>query len=168
MLLQVVKLSALKLFNRKTIRCLSKELGLDRKLILYVLYKEDKRFFYHNGIDIIRVLGALIVNVRKLKVKQGASTISQQLYDIKQQNANLSYKRARTLKRKFLQTLFALKYENNFTKNDILREYLGSVYLGYNIFGFTRASEFYFKKTSKTLSREEIFFLIRKIKYPNL
>ena len=111
MLLLVVKFSALKLFDRNIIRNLSKELRLDRKLILRVLYKEDKRFFYHNGIDIIRVFRALIVNVRKLKVKQGASTISQQLYDIRQQNSNLSYKRARTLKRKLLQTFFALKYE---------------------------------------------------------
>lgn len=168
MLLLVVKLSALKLFDRNIIRNLSKELSLDRKLILHVLYKEDKRFFYHNGIDIIRVFGALIVNVRKLKVMQGASTISQQLYDIKKQNDNLSYKRVRTLKRKVLQTLFALKYENNFTKNDILREYLESVYLGYNIFGFNRASEFYFRKTSEILNQEEISFLIKKIKYPNL
>lgn len=168
MLLLVVKLSALKLFDRNIIRNLSKELSLDRKLILHVLYKEDKRFFYHNGIDIIRVFGALIVNVRKLKVTQGASTISQQLYDIRQQNSNLSYKRVRTLKRKILQTLFALKYENNFTKNDILREYLESVYLGYNIFGFNRASEFYFRKTSEILNQEEISFLIKKIKYPNL
>lgn len=168
MLVLVEKLSALKLFDRNIIRNLSKELGLDRKLILHVLYKEDRRFFYHNGIDVIRVVGAFIVNVRKLKVKQGASTISQQLYDIKKQNDNLSYKRVRTFKRKIFQTLFALKYENNFTKSAILKEYLESVYLGYNIFGFNRASEFYFKKTSEILNQEEVAFLIKKIKYPNL
>lgn len=164
----VVKLSALKLFDRNIIRNLSKELYLDHKLILQVIYKEDKRFFYHQGIDFIRVFGALFVNVRKLKIKQGASTISQQLYDIKQQNLNLEYRRTRTIKRKFLQTLFALNYEKKFNKELILKEYLENIYMGYNIFGFRQASKFYFKKSSENLNREEILFLIKKIKYPNL
>lgn len=166
--LLVVKLSALRLFDRKIIRNLSRELYLDYKLILRVISKEDRRFFFHQGIDFIRVFGALFINVKKLKIKQGASTISQQLYDIKQQNLNLGYRRARTVKRKFLQTLFALNYENKFNKQDILKEYLENVYMGYNVFGFSQASKFYFNKSSENLSREEISFLIKKIKYPNL
>ncbi len=146
---------------------ISKDILLDKNLILNLILIEDKRFFKHNGIDFIRIVGASISNLKHFKIKEGASTISQQIYDIKQQNITLQYRRKRNLTRKIKQTIFALKYERQESKENILKYYLGHVYLGNNIFGFKEASKFYFNKSGVSLKKEEIYFLLKRVKSPN-
>jgi len=146
---------------------ISKDILLDKNLILNLILIEDKRFFKHNGIDFIRIIGASISNLKHFKIKEGASTISQQAYDIKQQNITLKYRRKRNLTRKIKQTIFALKYERQESKENILKYYLGHVYLGKNIFGFKEASKFYFNKSGISLKKEEIHFLLKRVKSPN-
>ena len=85
------------------------DVSLDKNLIIQLIAKEDKRFFKHCGVDVIRIVGALISNFRAWKIKEGASTISQQVYDIKHQNISLQYKRKRTFSRKIKQIIFSLK-----------------------------------------------------------
>ena len=146
---------------------ISKDISLDKELILKLITIEDKRFFNHNGIDLIRVIGAIIANIKSFKIKEGASTISQQVYDIKQQNINLEYNRKRNISRKIKQVLFALKYEKQESKENILKYYLENVYLGSIIFGFKNACKFYFNKSGISLSEKDIIFLLRRVKRPN-
>ncbi len=146
---------------------ISKDILLDKKLILSLISSEDKRFFKHNGIDFIRIVGASIVNLKNFKIKEGASTLTQQVYDIKQQNITLKYKRKRNFSRKIKQIIFALKYERLESKENILKYYLENVYLGKNIFGFKKASNFYFNKSGINLTKEEIDFLLKRVKRPN-
>ena len=146
---------------------ISQDISLDKELILKLILTEDKRFFKHNGIDLIRIVGATISNFKSLKIKEGASTISQQIYDIKQQNISLKYIRKRNILRKIKQIIFALKYEKQKSKENILRYYLEYVYLGSNIFGFTKASKFYFNKSGINLNSQEIEFLLNRVNRPN-
>lgn len=146
---------------------ISKDILIDKNLILNLILTEDKRFFNHNGVDFISIVRASMTNLKHFKIKEGASTISQQVYDIKQQNITWKYKRKRNLTRKIKQTFFALKYERQKSKEDILRYYLEHVYLGKNIFGFKKASIFYFNKSGISLNKDEITFLLRRVKRPN-
>lgn len=153
--------------NYYILKELSVELELDINLIICLILIEDKRFFFHNGIDYIRIVGAGISNLKALKIKEGASTLSQQVFDIELQNNSLSYRRERKWLRKIKQTKFALMYEKATSKKEILYYYLVNVYLGNNIFGFKNASNYYFSKSAKFLSYEEIEFLLRRVKRPN-
>jgi penicillin-binding protein 1A len=146
---------------------ISKDILLDKELILKLISIEDKRFFKHNGIDLIRIVGATISNLKSFKIKEGASTLSQQVYDIKQQNITLKYNRKRNISRKIKQTIFALKYEQQESKENILKYYLENVYLGSDIFGFSKASVFYFNKSGINLNKKEIDFLLKRVKRPN-
>ena len=85
---------------------------------------EDKRFFKHNGVDYIRVLGAIVSNIKSGKFSQGASTISQQLI----KNTHLTNEK--TLPRKLKEIKLAYLLENNFSKDEILELYLNNIYFG--------------------------------------
>lgn len=143
------------------------DVSLDKNLIIQLIAKEDKRFFKHCGVDVIRIVGALISNFRAWKIKEGASTISQQVYDIKHQNISLQYKRKRTFSRKIKQIIFALKLEKKETKKNILEYYINNVYLGGTVFGFKSACSFYFKKSGLELRKDEIYFLLKRVQRPN-
>lgn len=127
--------------NYQSLKELSIELELDINLIICLILIEDKRFFFHKGIDYIRILGAAISNLKALKIKEGASTLSQQIFDIELQNNSLNYQRERKWLRKIKQAKFALIYERSNSKKEILYYYLVNVYLGNNIFGFKNASK---------------------------
>lgn len=153
--------------NSKCINSLAYELKLDVRLIKKLILTEDKRFFNHIGIDIIRIFGALISNVKSVSIKEGASTLTQQVYDIELQNISLKYKRERIFSRKIKQILFAIKIEQNKSKKEILEYYLKNVYLGGSIFGFKNASKSYFNHYGEKLSYSEIIFLLKRVKRPN-
>ncbi len=90
---------------------------------------EDKNFYKHFGVDPIAILRALIVNISRKDIKQGGSTITQQLA------RNLFLTPERTLTRKIKEALLAIKIEREFSKDKILELYLNYIYLGQGAYG---------------------------------
>lgn len=151
-------------FNRNIIIKNSINLKIPYFLLYFLIYIEDKRFYYHIGIDLLAISRAFIMNKQKCKL-QGGSTLTQQLYDIIQEKKG--GKRERNLKRKYKQVMFALKYTRKKTKEKIIKEYLENVYFGRNCYGINIASKSYFKKEVFELNKIECFVLIQKIASPN-
>ncbi|MBO5712789.1 MAG: transglycosylase domain-containing protein, partial [Clostridia bacterium] len=122
---------------------------------------EDKRFYSHNGVDVKRILGAILSNVKALKIKEGASTISQQLI----KNTHLSSEK--TLKRKLNEIYLTMQLENRYTKNEILEIYLNTIYFGGGAYGINDASKLYFNKNASDLTLNESATFAGLIKAPN-
>ena len=123
--------------------------------------KEDKRFYKHNGIDIIRIFGALKNNIQSGDVVEGGSTISQQLV----KNTQLSQEK--TIKRKLTEIKLAGELEDKYSKDDILEMYLNTIYFGNNCYGIQSASRFYFNKDAQDLSLTESAVLSGLISAPS-
>ena len=134
-------------------------------LILAVLAAEDHRFFQHYGIDLRGILRALITNLRHGAIRQGGSTLTQQLAK------NYFLTPTRTLTRKFKEALLAVVIELKYGKNEILEIYLNEIYLGQKgsvaINGFGEASYFYFGKPVRELTLSEAAIMAGLIKAPN-
>ncbi len=122
---------------------------------------EDKRFFSHSGIDIRRVCGAILHNIKSGSFKEGASTISQQLI----KNTHLDNQK--TIERKVNEMLLALELEKAYTKEQILEIYLNTIYFGRNAYGIENASNVYFGKSATQLTLSESAILAGMIKAPN-
>lgn len=123
---------------------------------------EDKRFYNHNGVDYKSVLRAIKNNVKNLSVKEGASTISQQLI----KNTHLTSDK--TIKRKLSEIKLAIELERNYTKNEILEMYLNTIYFGNNAYGITSAAKLYFNKSTNDLTINESAMLAGMIKAPSI
>lgn len=123
---------------------------------------EDKRFFKHGGIDCKRLVGAAMHNAKSRSLKEGASTISQQLI----KNTHLTS--GKTIKRKVNEMLLALELENNYNKTDILEIYLNTIYFGRNAYGIENAANTYFNKSASELTIAESATLAGMIKAPNV
>jgi len=136
-----------------------------RQLIHAVLAAEDGRFYQHHGVDLRGVLRALYTNLRHGTIRQGGSTITQQLAK------NYFLTPERTLSRKFKELLMSLTMEVMYEKNEILEIYLNEIYLGnkgsVSINGVGEASYFYFGKPVSDLSLLEAATLAGLIKGPN-
>jgi penicillin-binding protein 1B len=134
-------------------------------LVRAVLAAEDHRFFQHSGIDFRGILRALITNLRHGAIRQGGSTLTQQLAK------NYFLTPARTLTRKFKEILLAVIIELKYDKNEILEIYLNEIYMGQKgsvaINGFGEASYFYFGKPVKELTLSEAAIMAGLIKAPN-
>jgi penicillin-binding protein 1B len=137
-----------------------------RHVILAVLAAEDGRFFEHRGLDPLGILRALYANLRSGDIRQGGSTITQQLAK------NYFLTPERTFTRKIKEALMALIIEAMYDKNAILEIYLNEIYLGQkesiSINGINEASYFYFGKPVGELSLSEGAVLAGLIRAPNL
>ena len=122
---------------------------------------EDSNFYIHPGIDPVAIVRAIKVNLENKGIRQGASTITQQLA----RSAFLTSER--TLKRKFLEAIFAFKIERHYTKDEILDQYLNQVPYGANAYGIETASRTYFDKAAKELTLDEAAFLAALPKAPS-
>ena len=125
---------------------------------------EDKRFFEHNGVDVRRVLGAVIANFRCLCFREGFSTITMQLA------RNVFPERlpsTKQISRKVREVLVARELERTYTKERILELYLNQIYLGYNWYGVETASQRYFGKSSSDLNVAEAALLAAVANVPN-
>ncbi|MGL5123582.1 MAG: transglycosylase domain-containing protein [Fusobacteriaceae bacterium] len=110
---------------------------------------EDKYFYSHNGINIKRILGALVGNVVKGRAAQGASTITQQL----SKNAFLSNEKK--LSRKMKEVIIAFELERMYTKSEILEKYLNEIYFGNGYYGIKSAAKNFFRKDVGSLNLAE-------------
>ena len=91
---------------------------------------EDKRFYSHNGIDLKRIIGATLINLKDFSFSQGATTISQQLI----KNTHLTHKK--TLKRKFAEIKLTFELEKKYSKDEILNITNGDYFNKYFIAKF--------------------------------
>lgn len=121
---------------------------------------EDKEFFKHNGINKKRIAKAMLNNLKSRSLKEGASTISQQLI----KNTHLTNEK--TFERKLKEIALTRKLEKNFSKKDIIESYLNIIFFGNNCYGIESASKFYFDKSAKDLSLAESCTLAGIIKSP--
>ncbi|HOW60868.1 MAG TPA: PBP1A family penicillin-binding protein [Candidatus Moranbacteria bacterium] len=118
-----------------------------------IIATEDANFYHHIGIDPMAILRAIKVNIKHNEIRQGASTITQQL-------ARMAFlTKEQTLKRKVLEAVFAIKMEINYTKDEILDQYINEIPFGANTYGVETASETYFGKKAIELTLDEAAFL---------
>jgi len=125
-----------------------------------VLAIEDRRFYAHPGVDPIRMVGALVTNLRGTRgYLVGASTITQQLarnFFLTEQMAEEQQSGRRSIKRKLLEQFMAVVLETRATKEEILELYLNEVYLGHRgsfaLHGVAAAARTYFAKDLSNLS----------------
>lgn len=115
---------------------------------------EDKNFYHHNGFDFLRILKAIIINIKSGEIKQGASTISQQYI----KNLYLTFEQ--TWKRKIEEAYLTIKLETHYSKDEILEGYLNTIDFGAGNYGILDASHYYFNKEPSELSLEEAAILV--------
>ncbi len=122
---------------------------------------EDKRFFRHNGIDYYRTAGAVVHNLQAGKIKEGGSTITQQLA----KNTQLTGER--TVKRKIKELRLAREIEKNYSKEQILEMYLNAIYFGNGIYGIDSACRHYFGKAPAEIEVPEAAYIAGIVKNPS-
>jgi penicillin-binding protein 1A len=126
-----------------------------------LLAREDTRFFQHNGIDFYGVGRALIRDLLSGSAREGASSITQQLA------RNSLPLGGRTINRKLLEAMVALRIEHDFTKQQILELYINRIYFGAGCYGVETASQAYFGKSASKLNLSEAAVLAGLIRSPN-
>ncbi len=114
-----------------------------------IVATEDRRFFEHNGVDFLGIGRALLRDLQSGGLKEGGSTITQQLA------RNLFLTQERTLWRKLKEAAIAARIEQDFSKEEILTLYLNQVYLGSGAYGVSDASLLYFNKPVQQLKLTE-------------
>jgi len=135
-------------------------------LVHAVLAAEDHRFYTHFGVDPAGILRAVAANIRHGGIRQGGSTLTQQLAK------NYFLTPERTFRRKLHELLIAVTLEIKYSKDEILEIYLNEIYLGQkgsaSINGVGRAADFYFGKPVENLTLSESAIIAGIIKGPNL
>ncbi|MFA6144151.1 MAG: PBP1A family penicillin-binding protein [Sulfurimonas sp.] len=131
------------------------------RLIEALLAIEDTTFFEHHGVNPDAIMRAIIKDVSAGKLKEGASTITQQLV----KNALLT--RDKNFTRKFKEVLYSIRIEQQLTKEQILERYLNEIYLGHGYYGVKTAADGYFHKPLKELTLKEMAMLVGLPKGPN-
>lgn len=125
------------------------------------LSMEDKRFYRHNGIDVIRIGGALIEDIKSRDFTQGGSTITCQLI----KNTQLTSEKS--LKRKFQEAKLAMKLERKYDKKEILEMYFDVLYFGKNIYGVEGACRNIYGKSPMEINAAEAASLAATIANPS-
>jgi 1A family penicillin-binding protein len=129
-----------------------------------VMASEDIRFNWHVGVDPLGTTRAIVTNFRSGGIREGASTITQQLA----RNIMREYVGSEdSAGRKFKEAMVALKLEATYSKDELMRLYLSRVYLGFGNFGFEDAAQFYFGKSAKDLDLNESATLAGILPAPN-
>ena len=121
---------------------------------------EDARFYEHNGVDVKRIVGALVSNLTTGS-SQGGSTITQQLIKNTMLSNEYSYKR------KLQEAYLAMELETRYTKDQILENYLNTIFLGGNYYGVKVAAYGYFGKELSELTLRECAMLAGMTRSPN-
>ncbi len=130
-------------------------------LIKATLATEDRRFYEHWGIDISGTFRAVVTNARAGGVRQGGSSLSQQLAK------NLFLNNERTLERKIKEAFLAIWLEARLTKSQILKLYLDRAYLGGGAYGVDAAARYYFGKSVREVNLAEAAMMAGLFKAPS-
>src|SRR5258708_25698832 len=126
-----------------------------------LLAREDSRFFEHHGIDLVGVFRAVTSNLTHFTLRQGGSTITQQLA---RNSFDLGGK---TLSRKNMEAFVAVRIEQTFGKDQIFAFYTNRIYFGSGYYGLETATQAYFGKPAFTVNLTETATLARLIRSPN-
>ncbi|MCL4511614.1 MAG: PBP1A family penicillin-binding protein [Bacteroidetes bacterium] len=121
---------------------------------------EDKKFYSHWGLDPLRIMSAMAIDIIHMRAKEGASTITQQLA------RNLYLNQDVTLTRKIREAITAVQIERTYTKQEILAMYLNDVYFGRGSYGIESASQLYFDESSSDLTLPQAALLIGMLRSP--
>ncbi len=134
---------------------------IPKHLLHTFIAMEDNHFYDHLGFDIQAVLRAFIANLQSGNIRQGGSTITQQLAKV------ILTDRSRTYSRKFKEIFLSVLIEMIHSKNDILRLYFNQIYFGHGNYGVEAASRFYFKKSITDINIGEAAILASLPAAPN-
>ena len=125
-----------------------------------VITAEDRKFYEHEGYDVEGIGRAVLANLQADDIREGGSTITQQL-------AKSEVGTQKTLERKASELLYALALEDRFTKDELLERYLNQVYFGSRAYGIAAAAEEFFHTTPKNLKTHQAALLASMIRAPN-
>jgi monofunctional biosynthetic peptidoglycan transglycosylase len=123
--------------------------GISKNLVLAVICSEDQNFMNHFGLDIKAIERSVEASKKGTRRLRGASTISQQTAK------NVFLWPDRSWVRKGLEVYFTMLIEIVWSKQRILEVYLNSIEMGNGIYGAEAASQYYFKKNARNLSRTQ-------------
>ncbi len=134
---------------------------MPQELLDAVVAVEDSNFWEHKGIDYLAIVRAAVKDVLKGHLKEGGSTITQQL-------AKMTFLTPeKTIKRKIREALLATRIENNLSKKEILALYLNRAYFGHGAYGVESASRVYFGKPVSEIDLPEAALIAGLLKAPN-
>lgn len=125
-----------------------------------LLAREDSRFYKHHGVDPIGIARAMVRNLIRLSVREGASTLTQQLA------RNSFVLGGRNLHRKLLEAFVAWRIEDHYSKKEILELYINRIYFGSGYWGIETASQAYFGRRAKDLNLSQSAMLVGLIRSP--
>ncbi len=135
-------------------------------LIDALISTEDRKFYSHWGVDLMRFVQAMVKNVISFSFKEGASTITQQLaknlYDLKSRREN----KFDTAVRKIREWISAIQIEKRYTKKEILEMYLNVSYFGKSSYGVEAAARSYFNKSATELTLPEAALFVALLRSP--
>src|SRR5699024_7993305 len=131
-------------------------------LINATLMIEDQRFYKHKGLDLKRIVGAAIADLKSRSLKEGASTLTQQYA------RNLFLSHEKTWTRKLKEAFYAIRIELFYSKKEILEGYLNTIYYGHSAYGIEAASKYYFNKGADDLTLAEAAMLAGIPKGPSV
>ncbi|MBI5025890.1 MAG: PBP1A family penicillin-binding protein [Nitrospirae bacterium] len=134
---------------------------IPESLIKAVVAVEDSRFWTHKGLDYIAIARALLKDALAGGIKEGGSTITQQLAKV------IFLTPERTIQRKLKEATLAFRIEKHLSKKEILEVYLNKVYFGHGAYGVEMAAMTYFGKSVKNITLPEAALLAGLIKAPN-
>jgi len=137
--------------------------AIPKDLINALIATEDRKFYSHWGVDIDRILKATVKNLLSFSVKEGASTITQQLA----RNLYASIGRDISLTRKLKEAITAVQIEKTYTKEEILLLYFNQVYFGRGAYGVQAAAKTFFDKDVSELTLDECATLVAMLKNPS-
>ena len=121
---------------------------------------EDYRFYLHKGIDVRGIIRAVYEDIKSGRKVQGGSTITQQLVK------NLFFTQEKSWFRKIWEMAYAIRIEQQYSKDQILEFYLNSIYLGHGSWGVGSASQVYFGKRVQDISLEQAALLAAMTRSP--
>lgn len=122
---------------------------------------EDGNFYAHAGLDYLGILRALLIDLKEMRLVQGASTITQQVIK------NMVLSPERSFARKIKEAILARRLEQNLSKDELLSIYLNHIYFGHGRYGIGEAARFYFDKAPNELSLGEAALLAGLPQSPN-
>jgi penicillin-binding protein 1A len=136
---------------------------IPQQLIDCFIATEDTRFYKHNGVDIKRIFGAALADLKSGSFAQGASTLTMQLA----RNAILE-DQSKKIDRKIKEAYIALQIEKQYTKDEILELYLNTIYFGHGAYGIEAAARTYFGKHIDELSLGECAVIVGLVRNPSV
>ncbi len=122
---------------------------LPENYINAIVAVEDRRFFEHNGVDLISIVRAVIKDIQTMSLAEGGSTITQQLAK------NTYFTQRKELTRKIAEIFMAFEYEKTCTKEEILELYVNTIYFGDGYYCVYDASHGYFDKEPQEMNLYE-------------